>query len=358
MITSQPARIFSMLEGYHPVKNIIGAGDPNVHKIDDQWWMFFGGFQRNFKNNLFCASLPAGEPLNSQMTWTITTASDNPKKAMPLIEQPDKTEWDGYGLHEPCYVEGYTKSSQGNFIPCQRIYYTGRKAKNTLKNDEPFSIGFLEKNSDGWERHPQPILKGDERNFNVLAPKVMYEKGKWRMWYRANSKEAPKGEKPRTEIYYTESEDGVHHWTKPILFFTREDEVAHVYPLQIDDSFEMLISKIPNLYGESFYPAQKLWLLTANEISGERSDWSNNPKELIQAQEGEDWYKGGFFGASMCHADLVEEMGCRYVFFTGIHTPFNKVKYAIKRIFSLKKPPIPSPFYFSIGYFRWTGEKE
>ncbi len=192
-----------------------------------------------------------------------------------------------------------------------------------------------------------------ERNSNALAPKVIYKNEKWRMWYRANSKEAPKGEKPLVEIYYTESEDGINNWTEPILFFNRNDEVAHAYPLQIDDSFEMLISKIPNLYAENSYPDQKLWILKANEISGERSDWSNNPTELIQAREGYDWYKGGFFGSSICHADLIEEKGYRYVFFTGIHKPVNKVILTMRRLLTFKKPPIPAPFYFAIGYFKY-----
>ncbi len=159
MLTTQPKQIFSMLKGYKPVKNLLGVGDPNVQKINDQWWMFFGGFQRNFKNNLFSASLPVGEPLNSKMNWTITSDPNNPKKALPLIEQPDKNQWDGYGLHEPCFVEGYKKDNDGNFEPCQRIYYTGRKSKSVLGNSEPFSIGFLEKTDGGWKRHPEPIRK-------------------------------------------------------------------------------------------------------------------------------------------------------------------------------------------------------
>src|SRR5690625_3087505 len=103
MRKTQPEQIFSMLDGYKTVNNLLGAGDPNVHKINDQWWMFFGGFQKNFKNNIFSASLPAGEPLNSNMNWRITPQHDNPKKALPLIDQPDKNQWDGYGLHEPCF---------------------------------------------------------------------------------------------------------------------------------------------------------------------------------------------------------------------------------------------------------------
>ncbi len=148
MIVGQPKIIFSMIEGLE-YNNLLGAGDPNVHKIDNQWYMFFGGFQRNFKNNLFSARLPEGEPLNSEMKWEITSDPNHPKKALPLIEQPDKSEWDGYGLHEPCLVDGLKRNDQGEWEPCSRIYYAGRKSKSVLGNDAPFSIGYLEKNDEG-----------------------------------------------------------------------------------------------------------------------------------------------------------------------------------------------------------------
>lgn len=350
----RPVQLFSMLEGYRPITNLLGIGDPNVHFIDGQWWMFLGGFQRNFKNNLFSASLPKGEPLSATMKWQFTTDPRNDHRAMSLIEQPRPGEWDGYGLHEPCFAEGSKQGENGMTIPCRRIYYTGRKSKRALANDQPFSIGFLELAQDGWGRHPEPVLTGDERNPNVLAPKVIYYKGKWRMWYRATPKEAPKGELPQYEIYYTESKNGISDWKKPRLFFSREDQIAHAYPLLTGDDLEMLVSSSPNLYGESGYPEQALRLYRSIGEPGNRDQWQG-PSSLLKAADGEDWYKGGFFGSSFCEAGVSEasSSSIRHVFFTGIHAPFNKLAYFFRKIFTLKRLPIPAPFYFSIGYFKY-----
>ncbi|RXZ77630.1 hypothetical protein EBB07_30465 [Paenibacillaceae bacterium] len=352
MANAYPVQLFSMLKGYRPITNLLGMGDPNVHFIDGQWWMFFGGFQRNFKNNLFSASLTKGEPLGSNMKWQITADSGNNHRAMPLIEQPSPGGWDGYGLHEPCFAEGIKQGKDGLTLPCRRIYYTGRKSKRVLANDQPFSIGFLELTEDGWRRHPKPVLTGDERNPNVLAPKVIYHEGNWRMWYRATPKEAPKGELPQYEIYYTESKDGISGWKKPVLFFNRKDQIAHAYPLPTKNGLEMLVSTSPNLYGESGYPKQALRHFHCIGEPGNRDQWQG-PASLLKAEDGEAWYQGGFFGSSFCEPGQSEDSSTRHVFFTGIHAPFNKLLYSLRKLLTLKLPPIPAPFYFAIGYYSY-----
>lgn len=221
METSGPRAIFGMLDGFKPITNLLGAGDPNVHKIDDQWWMFFGGFQKTLKNNLFSATLPKGEPLHNGMTWEITADPGRPHKALALVDQPDKGEWDHYGLHEPCFVDGLTASPEGQQVRCRRIYYAGRSSRRVLGNDAPYSIGFLESTSAGWWRHGEPVVVGDARNPSALGPKVLYADGKWRMWFRAAPQEPAKGDRPIAEIRYTESDDGVRGWTEPTSFSSR-----------------------------------------------------------------------------------------------------------------------------------------
>jgi hypothetical protein len=100
----KPVKLFDQTEGFGKITNVLGIADPDVHKIGDQWWMFFGGFQTTFKNNLFSASLPLGAPLKSQ-TWTITTSESDPKKAISLIEQP-KEGFDAHGLIPQVVFEG------------------------------------------------------------------------------------------------------------------------------------------------------------------------------------------------------------------------------------------------------------
>lgn len=45
-VRPDPAKLFDMMEAFKPIGNFLGIGDPDVHRIGDQWWMFFGGFIR------------------------------------------------------------------------------------------------------------------------------------------------------------------------------------------------------------------------------------------------------------------------------------------------------------------------
>ncbi len=345
---TRPRAIFGMLDGYRPITNLLGAGDPNVHKINDQWWMFFGGFQRNFTNNLFSASLPKGASPGENARWTIRTDPARPRTALPLVDQPAKGQWDHYGLHEPCFVNGHTTTTTGERIPCQRIYYTGRSSRTAPGNDTPFSIGVLQRTPDGWRRHPEPVVVGDSKNPSALGPKVIFADGKWRMWFRASPGEPGKGDTPVAEIHYTESEDGIGDWTPPRPFYSRADLFAHAYVLKTASRYEMLLSKTPNLYGEPHYPDQKLWLSTSATPSGDVRDWTT-PEVVLDAADGDPWTRNGFFGSSLCADDQPDDTGVRHVFVTGVHATVSWPKHALARIAALRRPPVPAPFYFTIG---------
>ncbi|QBI53087.1 hypothetical protein [Streptomonospora litoralis] len=345
--TTRPRAIFSMLDGYRPITNLLGAGDPNVHRIDGRWWMYFGGFQRDFTNNLFSAYLPAGARLGDGTAWTITTGSARPGRAAPLIEQPARGEWDRRGLHEPCFVSGWKQTPDGERVPCRRIYYTGRSSRRAQGNETPYAIGFLEHTPDGWRRHGAPVVTGDSANPSTLGPKVVFADGKWRMWFRASPHEPAKGEQPVCEIRYTESTDGIT-WSPPWPFHSREHSFAHAYVLQRPDRCEMLLSTSPNVFGQSRYPEQGLWLSTSAGPSGDVRDWSK-PRLLVGAAGGPAWLRNGFFGASLC-ADDADGGGRRHVFFTGVHASIDWPRYALRSLAALRRPPVPAPFYFTIGH--------
>ncbi|RNL83347.1 hypothetical protein [Halostreptopolyspora alba] len=347
--TTRPRPMFGMLDGYRPITNLLGAGDPNINKIDDRWWLFFGGFQRNFRNNLFSASLPKGAHPGENLDFRISTDPARPTTALPLVEQPEKGEWDHYGLHEPCFVHGMRRTPQGDQVPCRRIYYTGRSSRTTTGNDAPFAIGFLEHTPDGWRRHPEPVIVGDSRNPSALGPKVIFADGKWRMWFRAAPGEPAKGDTPVAEIHYTESEDGISGWTPPRPFHSRADGFAHAYVLETASRYEMLLSPTPNLFGEAHYPPQGLWLSTSATPSGDVRDWST-PQAVLDAAEGPAWLRNGVLGSSLCAEGDPDSAGLRHVFLTGVHSSINWPTYALKRLASLRRPPVPAPFYFTIGY--------
>src|SRR5690625_3400282 len=83
MNTSQPEVLFSMSTGYAPLTNLLGAGDPNVHRIDGRWWMFFGAFRTTLRNNIFAATLAPGEPLHEGMRWRVHTHPSSHRRALP-----------------------------------------------------------------------------------------------------------------------------------------------------------------------------------------------------------------------------------------------------------------------------------
>lgn len=341
-----PKALFGMLDGYRPITNLLGAGDPNVHRIDDRWWMFFGGFQRDFRNNLFSATLPPGARLDDGAEWRITTDSSAPHRALPLVPQPPKGTWDHHGLHEPCYVRGVGADG----LPRERVYYTGRRSRRVQGNDAPFAIGLLERTGDGWRRHPDPVVEGDARNPSALGPKVVYADGRWRMWFRATPGEPAKGERPVSAIHYTESRDGIDGWTEPRVFHPASAGFSHAYVRRGDGRCEMLLSTSPNLYGETHYPEQGLWLSVSDTPSGDVDDWSV-PRPLLRASEGPTWLRNGFFGSSLC----AEDDHTRHVYFTGVNESRSWAVLALERLAALRRPPVPAPFHFTIGHFRITG---
>lgn len=348
MTQRSPQTLFSMIEGFAPLRNLLGAGDPNVHWIDDRWWMFLGGFQPTFRNAIFAAALAPGEQLSESMRWQIRTEPNRPRRAAPLVPLSRRGQWDRYGMHEPCYVEGAARGDGG---PVRRIYYTGRAARKVVDNESPYSIGMLELTPVGWQRYPTPVLTGDERYPSALGPKVIYAEGRWRMWFRATTAEPGRGQQPVAAICYTESLDGVTGWSPPRVFHPERASFAHAFVREVDGRYEMLLSKSPNLFGAQDYPEQKLWISMADRPSGDVADWSE-PHPILDAANGPSWSTSGFFGASHCVPEAAGTSVERYLFYTGVHAPVHWPRTALHRIRTGRRPPVPAPYYFTIASTR------
>ena len=344
-IAKKPIKLFDQIDKYDGLNNILGIGDPHVVKINNQWWMFFGGFQTNFKNNIFSASLPEGEPLSSN-NWQITRSPGKPTKAKALTENSVKGSWDAFGYHTPCYVSGLGKDGK----EVERVYYTGRASNKVVDNQEPYSIGVMEKTPKGWIRHPHPIIKGTKESPNVLEPKARYIEGMWRIWYVTTKQETGKKGYPNYRINYIESRDGISNWSEPAPLFL-EDE--NYYDASVHSSngigYEMAVCRSTNLYGRKDFPKQGLWILKGLAPNGTRENWSHDPELVIDAQNGEEWYRNGIGSPSGHYGESVEDKDTLYMFFTGLHQERNWLNIAFERIKQRKIPPFPSPFYFTIG---------
>lgn len=348
-IESNPTKLFDMRDGFAPITNLLGIGDPDVHKIGDRWWMFFGGFHTGFKNNLFSASLPSGAPLGSDH-WAITTQGDRRRRAASLVAQPRRGSWDATGLHTPSYAAGTGVDATGEHYSCERIYYAGRSSASIIDNSSPISIGVLERTPHGWVRYPRPVITGEPEFASALEPKVRYFEGKWRVWYAATPRVAGKKTPPIYQIRYVDSEDGITNWSQPQVLFSTDDGYFDAVVIPGSDGYEMVTSRSGNLSGAPDFPVQGLWWLSSQTPSGDRSDWSHDPVPILRADSGaEDWYANGVLGPTVRYGDTVEDSSTMYVFFTGVSREVAWWRAAAKELAEGSRPPFPAPFYLSIA---------
>lgn len=335
-------KLFDMLEGI-PARNLLGLGDPDVHRIGDRWVMFLGGFTNRLRNNLFSATLPPGAPLRSAQ-WSLTRYGTDPRVAVPLVRQPPRGNWDHYGLHTPSYVAGVDPVRGWQ----ERIYYSGRSSRATTDVQSRYSIGCLENTPAGWVRRDAPVLTGTPERPSVLEPLVRYYDGKWRMWYLSTPHEAGRGDLPDHQLAYVESTDGLTGWSRPKALFSTRDSLFDNAVTEVSGGYEMIVARGHNLFATRGFPPQGMWWLSARQASGDRRDWSAVPTAILDASDAPlPWYEYGAFGPSVNYDDA--DPDTMYVFFTGVRVPSSWMRVAATRLLTLRKPPVPAPFYFAVG---------
>lgn len=344
-MTRSAVAFFDMLEGLSPVTNVIGVGDPNVHKIDGRWTMFLGGFTTRLRVSLLSATLPAGAPLSSN-EWTLTTQPGRPYRALPIVANPPRGQWDQYGMHTPAYVEGHTAAGG----PDRRIYYAGRSSAAHFGPSSRYAIGVLRQVAGRWVRHGPPVHVGTPERPSVLEPLIRFDDRRWRLWYLSAVGEPGPGELPDYRIEYIESADGISGWSAPRVFFTSEDGFFDGFVQRVDDRFEMIVARGTNLHGTPNYPAQGLWFLDSATGSGDRADWTSSPVRVLDADiDALPWFANGSLGPSFHYGDTDIDRDTLYVFFTGTHTTTNWFTTAARRLATLRRPPVPAPFYLTTG---------
>lgn len=292
-----------------------GVSDPDIHKIDGQWWMFFGAPQDQ-KINIFSARLPVGASLDSD-AWEITTEAGRPDRASPVTPLPEEGRWDEW-LHTPSYVRGPGGT--------ERIYYTGSSGGRGVETRH-FSIGMMERRASRWERRNVPIITGSTERPCMLEPAVRYHAGKWHLWCMTTHHEAGPGELPHYWISYSESTDGIE-WTPLRDVFTPKHNYFDAAPLLGQDESVMITASAPNQYGVAGWQEQGLWLFSGNGLS----NWSGVPLRILDADAGKDWYAGGVYGPTIRRGDTSADADIIYVFFTGIGAPQDRFRLSIGRI--------------------------
>ncbi len=338
------AKLLDMRSGYAPVRNVLGMSDPCVVWLDGRWTMFIGGMGFGFKTNILTARLPEGDPLDSD-DWEFVMADRSRSRARWIVDQPARGSWNRC-MHSVCYVAGEVDGR-----PVERIYHAGRTAETVLSTRAPYRIGFLERQDGEWTSRPAPIevqgLRGVE---GVLEPKVEYADGFWHMRYLALT-DVGDDKNGKHTILYSRSRDGETGWSAPVVF---SDAAVGFYdsvvkPVPDDGGFLLALTRDSNLFGKQPYPSQGIWLSRSASRGIRLEDWPE-PDLILDPEEDEDgWYRGGMCSPSLQWSDPAQSARRLHVFFVAAaaHVPW--AKRALSAFRERRLPPVPAPFFFTIG---------
>ncbi|HEY1499413.1 MAG TPA: hypothetical protein VGF88_07535 [Acidobacteriaceae bacterium] len=290
--------------------------DASLFRRGEQWWMVLAGQVQGYgPTDLFSASLPPGAPLSST-DWKVTL--DAQGRPTPLATRARSQAWDGPGgRHCPSWVRGWDPHAR-QWV--ERIYYAG--ASENLWG--PYTIGSLEWDGQAWIDQPEPVFVAsqDWEHGSVYEPNLIYDKGKWKMWYVAGSNH---------EDYlvhgYTESPDGKGAWSTPVVFAPPEMKMFDFCVRRHGGSSHAIFARIWLKDGAP--PETGLWWCTANKPSGRLSDWSQ-PLQIMTAED-KGWHSGPWKPTFDFAGD---NDGRAFVFFDGAYRTSD---------------PGPFPFAFTLG---------
>ena len=337
-------KLFDMREGYAPVRGILGMSDPSVHYIGERWTMFVGGLGVSFKTNILCARLPEGAPLSSD-AWSFEMLPGSSHRVKRLIPQPPRGSWNRF-LHSVCYVKGMVGGTS-----VERIYHAGRNTENLWSETTPYTVGFMEKVDGVWVSRAQPLaLHGTKAYTSILEPKVEYVDGKWCMRYLAIPARTNKKVPPIYTILYSESVDGEHDWTEPVVMFDEREGFFNSVVLSAKDGgYLMALTRDSNLESLPNYPPQGIWLSYSPTYSSDRKAWTEPVRVVNPSDDTNGWYANGMCSPTMQWGNTPLDEATLYIFFVAATQKTSWLNESLQRLTHFQRPLVPSPFYFTIG---------
>lgn len=326
--------MWDMLDGPMP-RAVLGIGDPDVHFIDGRWTMFLGGFSTSFRNRLYQASLTGGS-FAANGAWQVEV--DVRGRALPLVPDPPRGNWDAGGMHTPSYVAAHGGQPA-------RMYYTGRHSSRQFGPGSRYSIGVLEQDGQSWKRVQAPVVEGDKERPSVLEPMVVHIGDRYRMWYQANPHEIGPGEQPDYELRCCDSFDGLV-WSKPVVFSDSVNGFFDNTVLRENGRWLMILARGSNLHDTAHFPPQGLWWTTSDTASNQFSDWAPVQRLLDTDTDGApEWCRRGTYGPAA--ATLPD--GRTIVFATGTRDTPSWPRLWGQRLRHFQRPPVPAPFQLATG---------
>jgi hypothetical protein len=273
-------KIFDPADGFGSFTKAGELTDATLAKRGDQWWMFLAGEAHgNGGIELFSASLPPGATLSVD-GWRLTAHPEDPTNIAPLAGHSLSKAWDlKGGRHCPAYIRGFDPQKK---TWVERVYYAGAPANPW----GPYSIGYLEWDGSRWADQEKPVFLASEawEHGSVYESNVLYDDGKWKMWYVAGS---------NYEDYlvqgYSESEDGASSWSAHKVFAPAEGKVFDFHPFKTAAGYEAVFSRV--WLGKTSPPEETgLWWCRADTLSSNFSDWSDSVQ--IMTAEDRGWHAG------------------------------------------------------------------
>jgi predicted GH43/DUF377 family glycosyl hydrolase len=265
---------------------------------------------------------PDGKTLRMDVSWrpkyalAVTFSEDGIHWSEPQItlDMEDACDWEN-NLNRNCVLpdpfgEGYL------------MYYTGQWWDQT----GGYSKIGLARSADGIhftrvQREPIMVPEADFEGESVMNPFVMYENGKFRMWYAAGETYEP------NVICYAESEDGIH-WNKyagnPIFCGNPEKEYEHArigacHVLPEGDGYLMFYI--------GYRDIQTACICAARSKDG-ITNWERVPENPLVMPDPDTW------DASSCYKPTVvrDEDGSYHLWYNGRREGCEYIGYAHGRI--------------------------
>lgn len=345
--STAPVKLMDMREGYEGISNVLGFSDPSVHFVEGRWTMFVGGLHfPSLKTNIFTFELPEGAPLSSP-DWRPKIEAGSRKRAERIVDQPAKGSWDRF-MHSVCYVRGLVDGEE-----VERIYHAGRNTEWLWDEKTAYRIGFMEKRNGRWECEPTPLPLHSQDRPSVLEPKVEYLDGKWSMRFLSIPMGLTGEDWPDYTLFYCESDDGVS-WTTPSVFSTNDTNQAGYFDSVLnqregDGIFTLALTRDSNLSAIRPYPAQGVWLSAAGRPFTKLEAWPAPQLVVDPAEDADGWYANGMCSPTAQWGTTAQDSDTLYIFFVAATEKQSWFKESLRRLASFRRPPVPAPFYFTIG---------
>lgn len=190
------------------------------------------------------------------------------------------------------------------------MWYTGQSDCGTL-NDEwvgKSAIGYAT-SADGlhWEKCREPVLVPEApwEYIALMCPHVLYENGKFRMWYSGGEQGEPDA------IGYAESSDGIH-WTKnpsnPIFTPVKDHSFEHT---KVTASHVM---KLGDWY-QMFYIGFDRYMMPSVGVARSKdgiTGWERHPENPILAGTDDEWDQLG-----ICKPYVIQRGDRLIMFYNG-----------------------------------------